>query len=189
MSSLALGRPLPRTLLIVIGSALAGGLVMLAVIGLVRSAGGSDRDAASARVYSPPGHAFSIGVPRGWTALDDDRLARVPGSPAAVLRRSDGRGTVIVQRTGDLRGNPGQVGRELTAELTRRMPGFRPIGARVGRIRAGNAFLYTFVHGGTAQSLTVANVHGVTYRIDTVVPAGAAGAAREAGATVGSFGP
>jgi hypothetical protein len=63
------------------------------------------------------------------------------------------------------------------------------VGARVGRIRAGAAFLYTFVHGGAAQSLTVANVHGVTYRIDTVVPAGAAAAAREAGASVGSFGP
>jgi hypothetical protein len=189
LSSLALGRPLSRALLVVVGSALAGGLATLAVIGLVRLASGSDHAAASARVYSPPGHAFSIGVPRGWTALSDDRLARVPGSPAAVLRRSDGHGTVIVQRTGDLRGDPRQVARGLTAELTRRMPGFRPIGARVGRIRAGGAFLYTFARGGTAQSLTVTNVHGVTYRIDTVVPAGANDAAREAGATVGSFGP
>lgn len=176
-------------LLVVAGSALAGGLAMLALTGLVRLAGGSHREAAPSNVYSPPGHSFSIGVPRGWTALSDDRLARVPGSPAAVLRRSDGRGTVIVQRTGDLRGNPRQVARELTARLTRRMPGFKLIGARVGRTRAGAAFLYTFVRPGAAQSLTVTNVRGVTYRIDTVVPAGAPAAAREAGATVGSFGP
>ena len=189
MSSLALGRPLSRTLLVVIGSALAGGLATLAVAGLVRVANGPDRAAASARVYSAPDHAFSIGIPRGWTVLSDDRLARVPGSPAAVLRRSDGRGTVIVQRTGDLRANPRQVARELTAQLTRKMPGFRVVSARLGRIRAGSAFLYTFVHGRVAQSLTVTNVRGVTYRIDTVVPAGAPAAAREAGATVGSFGP
>jgi hypothetical protein len=176
-------------LLVAAGSALAGALALLALIGLVRLAGDSDQRAGSARLYTPPGHPFSIGIPRGWTALADDQLARVPGSPVAVLRRSDGHGTLVVQRTGDLRGNPRVVAQELTAELTRRMPGFRLVGARVGQTRAGSAFLYTFVRPGAAQSLAVTNVNGVTYRIDTVVPAGASGPAREAGAAVGSFGP
>jgi hypothetical protein len=171
------------------GSALAGGLAVLALIGLVRLAGGSEGATAASPVYTAPGHAFSIAVPHGWTALRGDQLARVPGSPAAVLRRSDGHGTVIVRRTGTLRGSLRTVARDLTARLGRRLPGFRLVGARLGRVRAGTAFLYTFVRPGAAQSLAVTKVRGATYRIDTVVPAGAPAAAREAGAAVGSFGP
>jgi hypothetical protein len=69
------------------------------------------------------------------------------------------------------------------------VPGFRLIGARVARVRAGAAFVYTFARPGAAQSLTVAKVRGVTYRIDTVVSAGSPKAAGDAAAAVSSFGP
>jgi hypothetical protein len=144
----------------------------------------------ASRGLGAPEHPFSITAPRGWTALHGDALTRVPGAPAAVLRRADGQGVVIVRRIPALSGDLRDVARELTAELRRQVPGFRLVSARLGRVRAGGAFLYTFVRGsGAAQSLTVTKVGGVTYRIDTVVPAGAPDAAREAGAAVGSFGP
>jgi hypothetical protein len=189
VSSHTLARPFPRTLLLAAGSALGGALALLTLIGLVRLVSGSDSPATTAPAYTAPGHAFSIAVPHGWAALRGAQLARVPGSPAAVLRRSDGHGTVIVRRTGSLRGNLGTIARDLTARLGRRIPGFRLVGARLGRVRAGATFLYTFVRAGAAQSIAVTKVRGVTYRIDTVVPAGAPDAAREAGAAVGSFGP
>jgi hypothetical protein len=189
LSSHALTRPFPRTLLVAAGSALAGGLAVLALIGIVNLFAGSDRQSASAPVYTAPGHAFSIAVPSGWTALRGSELTRLPGSPAAVLRRSGGSGAVVVRRTGALGGNLRTVARGLTSRLAKRVPGFRLVGARVGRVRSGAAFLYTFVRDGAAQSLAVTTVRGVTYRIDSVVPAGAPDAAREAGAAVGSFGP
>jgi hypothetical protein len=171
-------------------SALAGALAVLAVLTVVGLAGGSaSRPATGPGVYSAEGHAFTIGVPAGWSALHGVELARVPGAPAAVLRRADGRGLVIVRRTGAVSGDLRGIARGLTAQLERRLPGFRLVGARIGRVRAGAAFVYTFVRGGTAQSLAVTTVGGATYRIDSVVPAGSPGAARQAAAAVSSFGP
>jgi hypothetical protein len=164
----ALARPLPRSLLVAIASALAGGLAALALIALLQTAPAHD-DAT-----------FSLAVPHGW------KLTRGPA--AAVLRSPDGRATVIVRRTGELQGSLRTVARGLTARLSSRLPGFRLVGARVGRVRAGAAFVYTFARPGAAQSLTVAKIRGATYRIDTVVRAGSPGAAGAAAAAVSSFG-
>ena len=164
-----LARPFPRSVLVALGAALAGGLVALALIGLVRLDGAA-------------GHAdFSISVPHGWKAT------RTSG--AAILRSGDGRATVIVRRSGELHGSLRTVARGITARLANRLPGFRLLGARLGRVRAGAAFVYTFARPGAAQSLTVTKVAGATYRIDTVVRPGSPGAAREAAAAVSSFGP
>lgn len=181
MSALALPRLLPRTLLVALGSALAGGLVVLAVIGAVRLFDSGD-SAASTHVFH--GAGFSIGVPAGWTA------ARPDGGDV-MLRRADGHGVVIVRRTGPIQGDLRVVARDLTTELRRQIPGFHLVSARVGRVRAGGAFVYTFVRGtsGAAQSLALTRVDGVTYRLDTIVPGAAPDAARQAGAIVASFGP
>lgn len=165
----ALTRPFPRSILTAVGAALAGGLVALALIGLVRLDGAQ-------------GHAdFTITVPHGWKAT---RTAH-----AAILRSADGRATVIVRRSGELRGSLRTVARDLTSSLASRVRGFRLIGARVARVRAGAAFVYTFARRGAAQSLTVTKVAGATYRIDTVVRPGSPQTAREAAAAVSSFGP
>jgi hypothetical protein len=171
----ALAAPLRRNGLVAALAALAGALVVLAVVGAVHLFAGAPGSGDSAQ-------PFSIAAPAGWS------IARGPST--AVLRRGDGRGTVTVRRIPALSGDLRTVARELTAQLRRQIPGFRLVSARIGRVRAGGAFLYTFVRGnGTVQSLTVTKVGGATYRIDTVVPAGAPDAAREAGAAVGSFGP
>lgn len=179
-----------RTALVALGSALAGGLAILALIGLVNLAGGSG-DSPPAHTYTAPGHAFSIAVPSGWRTLSGAELARVQGGAAAVLRRSDGRGVVVVRRTAAVRGDLRAVAVALTADLRSRFAGFRLVSARLVRVRAGGAFLYTFVRGasGTAQSLAITRVRGITYRIDSVVRGDSPDAARDAGAIVASFGP
>ena len=149
---------------------------MLALIALVRADHAPARTQTS--LYKTP--EFSIAVPRGWKAV---------GGAATVLHSGDGRAAVIVSRTGHLRGSLGTIARDLTTRLSARVPGFRLVGARVGHVRAGSAFVYTFVRTGAAQSLTVTNIRGATYRIDSVVRSGSPEAAREAGAAVGSFGP
>jgi hypothetical protein len=126
-----------------------------------------------------------VAVPKGWSAT----RGTDPGSPAAILRRPDGHGLVIIRRTGALSGDLRTVASSLTEQLRAQLPGFRLVGARMGRVRAGGAFVYTFARGRTAQSLAVTRVKGVTYRIDSMVAAGSPDAARQAGAIVGSFGP
>lgn len=191
MTTHPLPRFLPgRTAALAAASALLGALSLFAVIGLVSLLSGSG-DRAASHTFTAEGKAFAIGVPVGWTALRADRLAALPGSPAAAIRRGDGRGLVIVRRTGAVSGDLRTVATSLTSQLRARIPGFRLVGARLGRVRAGGAFLYTFVRGtgGAAQSLAITRVAGVTYRIDSVVAGDSPDAARQAGAIVGSFGP
>jgi hypothetical protein len=188
----ALAPPFRRTGIVAAVSGLAGALLVLAFVGAVHLTGGSPArsQAADARVFTAPHDEFAIAVPRGWSALRGDDLAHVNGSPAAVLRADGGRGSLVVRRIAPLAGDLRTVARELTAQLRARVPGFKLVSARLGRTRAGGAFLYTFVRGGGAvQSLTITKVHGATYRIDSVVPAGAPETARAAGAAAGSFGP
>jgi hypothetical protein len=190
----ALTRPLPRVLrstaFVAAASALAGGLAILALIGVVRLLGGSNEQ-QSAHTYAAPDHAFSIAVPEGWTALPGTQVAKVPGNPAAVLRRGDGRGLLVIRRSAAVQGDLRAVARTLTADLSRRFAGFRLVSARLGRVRAGGAFLYTFVRGarGTVQSLALTRIGGNTYRIDSVVSGDAPDVARQTGAIVASFGP
>jgi hypothetical protein len=165
----ALARPFPRSLLVALGAALAGGLIALALIGLVRLDGAQGRA------------DFSISVPHGWKATTS--------AQAAVLRSADRGATVVVRRSGELHGSLRAIARELTTRLAARVRGFRLIGARVARVRAGAAFVYTFAFRGAAQSITVTKVAGATYRIDSVVRPGSPQSAREAAAAVASFGP
>ena len=195
MTGGVLAPPLRRTGVVAALSALAGAFVVLAAVGAMHLAGGGGSGAphgrsvaSDARVYSTSD--FSIAVPSGWSALRGGALARVPGSPAAALRANGGGAALVVRRIPAVSGDLRTVARDLTAQLSARIPGFKLVSARLGRVRAGGAFLYTFVRGsGAAQSLTVTKVHGATYRIDTIVPAGSPDAARQAGAAVGSFGP
>jgi hypothetical protein len=182
---------LRRPGVVAVVAALAGAFVVLALAGAVHLFGGSASHAsADARVFTAPHDEFAIAVPRGWSALRGDALGHVTGSPSAVLRADEGGGSVVVRRIAPIAGDLRVVARELTTDLRARIPGFRLVSARLGRTRAGGAFLYTFVRGsGAVQSLTVTKVHGATYRIDSIVPAGAPEAARAAGAAVGSFGP
>jgi hypothetical protein len=187
-----LAPPLRRSGVVAAVSALAGALLVLAFVGAVNLVGGGSSAAThgDARVFTAPHDEFAIAVPRGWSALHGDALAHAPGSPAAVLRADGGRASVVVRRIPPLTGDLRTVARELTAQLRARVPGFKLVSARLGRTRAGGAFLYTFVRGdGAVQSLTVTKVHGATYRIDSVVPANAPEAARAAGAAAGSLGP
>src|SRR5919108_4907274 len=61
-----------------------------AVAALVLRPGGEH---APARLHTA---AFSVVVPDGWRAARPADLRSVPGAPAAMLRRADGRGVVVV---------------------------------------------------------------------------------------------
>lgn len=146
--------------------------------------------AAPARSFSAPGSVFSLAVPAGWRALSPAELATVPARPAAVLRRSDGHGLVVVRRSAPVHASAARLMHDLGRRFRARFAGFAPTGARFAELRGGRAFVYTFTRAPRAvQTLALATAAGRAYEIDAIVPAGASGAARDAGAIVASFGP
>jgi hypothetical protein len=192
MSSEALPAPLRvparrRTALIVLVAALAGAAIAVGV--MLAGSGGSSGPAKAKELRGPD---FALAYPAGWAPLPADQLARVAGKPAAVVRRPDGKGVVIVRRKAAPRDQSlRSLTRGLTAGLERRFPDFSFVSSRVVRVRGGNAFLYTFLRtrAKTAQSIALVRVGEASFTLDAVAASGDQQAAGEVAAIVRSFGP
>ena len=190
MDSQVLAAPLSlqsrrRRLLNALVAALAGAAMATAVI--VANSGGDSPSRSNATELRGPG--FTIAYPAGWQPAP---AQQVPDGAVALLRRSDGKGAVVVRRKGKPRdGTLRALTRALSAGLERRFADFRFVSSRVTRTRAGNAFLYTWVRTrqGTAQSIALVRVGAAHYTLDAVAATGDARAAREVAAIVRSFGP
>ena len=174
----------PRLALIaaaVVAIALAGIVAALAL----RPAG----DAGAPARYTAGDKAFSVVVPDGWRALRPAELRAVPGAPAAVLRRADGTGVVVIRERPALAGNGRSLTRDLTAQVARRFKGVRPVTSRTVTLAGGPAYVYTFARptAGRVQSIAVAPRAGRTYTLDAVAGAGARDVAAQVGAIVRSF--
>jgi Co/Zn/Cd efflux system component len=176
----------PRVRRALILAVAAAGVVVVLAAALLLRAGGDDHPPAR---FIAPGHAFSVVLPDGWRALDAAQLRAVPGAPAAVLRRADGSGVVVIRRRSALAGNTRSLTRDLTAQIARRFRDVRPVTARTVKLAGGPAYVYTFARptAGRVQSLTVAPRAGRTYTLDAVAGAGARDVAAQIGAIVRSF--
>ena len=169
---------------------IAAALVAIALAGIVaalalRPAG----DAGAPARYTARDKAFSVVVPDGWRALRPAELRAVPGAPAAVLRRADGTGVVVIRERPALAGNGRSLTRDLSAQIARRFKGVRPVMSRTVALAGGPAYVYTFARpaAGRVQSIAVAPRAGRTYTLDAVAGAGARDAAAQVGAIVRSF--
>src|SRR3954462_11739284 len=83
-----------RFLAIVLGAIVAI-LVIAAVAATLLE---SPKDTPAPARFHAAGGAFSVVVPEGWRPWRGRGLRAVASSPAAVLRRSDGRGVVVVHQ-------------------------------------------------------------------------------------------
>ena len=130
---------------------------------------------------------FSVVVPHGWRALRPAELRAVPGTPAALLRRADGTGVVVIRERPALAGNSRSLTRDLTAQIARRFKGVRPVTSRTVTLAGGRAYVYTFARpaAGRVQSIAVAPRPGRTFTLDAVAVAGAG--ARDVAAQVGAI--
>src|SRR4051794_31310015 len=193
MNSQVLAAPLTRTsprrtLLIALLAALAGAAIAAGVLVAVRD----DGPKAPPHAKRLRGTGFALGYPAGWSPTRAAELAKLPGHPAAVIRRSDGKGVVIVRRKAAPRDQTLKaLTRDLSAGLAKRFPDFRFVSSRVARVRGGNAFLFTFVRTKqkTAQSVALVRVGKANFTLDAVAATGDPRAAREVAAIVRSFGP
>jgi hypothetical protein len=192
MNSQVLAAPLPRTsrkrtLLIALLAALAGAAIATGMLVATR-----DEAPAPAHAKELRADDFALAYPAGWAPTRADELAKLPGHPAALVRRKDGKGVVVVRRKAAPRDQSLKaLTRDLSAGLGKRFDDFRFVSSRVTRVRAGSAFLYTFVRTKqkTAQSIALVRVGKTNFTLDAVAASGDPRAAREVAAIVRSFGP
>jgi hypothetical protein len=164
-----------------VGFALAGLValgVMIVVVALVT--GGSP---------SNSGNAFNISYPKTWSPLPKGKLASLPGHPAAVLRRNDGNGLVVIRRQ---QGSPpadlNMLGADFARQLRRRDPSLKLHTQKIVRIRSGDALYSSYTSKkGTVQSVVVVPAGNHTFTINTLSPGGADNVAREIGRMILSF--
>lgn len=178
--------PRPRRRLLL--GAAAAALLIAVVVSVALAVRGGDDTAGTARHRAPDG-AFSVAVPTGWKALSRRELHEVPSAPAAVLRREDRRGLVVIRRRPALERSSRSLTRDLVRELRARLHGVEPVGARTVQLRSGPAYVLTFARprAGTVQSIAVTALPDRTYTLDAVTGAGARDVAAQIGAIVRSF--
>lgn len=166
---------------VAIGVALAVGAFIL-----VRALTGGDEEGGK---LEGPGKAFTLEYPKGWTVASKKELARLPGSPFAVVRRTDRRGIVIVNGQRRVTKNFDKLGRQLDRSLRTRIPDFRKVSSQTVAIKAGTAFTYSYIRRrrGTVHILVVVPVGRRGYTLDAVVPGKAQDVARQVGAIIRSF--
>jgi hypothetical protein len=191
MNSQVLAAPLQqspsrkRIALIALLAAVAGAAAVFVLTG------GGDSPQSRPHATKLRGPGFALAYPAGWKPVAADRLAAFGASPQAVVRRADGKGTVVVRRTETPRDQSLRaLTRDVTRDLQRRFTDFRFVSARVTQLRGGKAFLYTFVRtrAKTAQSIALLKVGRTSLTVNGIAATGDPRAARDVAAIVRSFG-
>jgi hypothetical protein len=168
----------------------AGVALLLAATLAVNALTGGGDDGAGNQLQGSSTDSFKLSYPDGWRPLSKKRLDALPGNPLAVLRRKDGKGYVILRKE-DKRAprDFGQFSGELTRELEQRVPDFQKQSSRVVKIRAGEAFFYSYIRkrAGTVHSVLVVPAGKRSYAFNTVSRGGATDVARETAKIILSF--
>jgi len=180
--------PAPRRRLL-IGAAVAVVFALAALAAVLLPGSGGGSAAPATPHFTAADKSFSVAVPSGWRALRPAELKAVAGAPSAVLRRNDGRGLVVVNQGPALARSSRSLTRELTAQLSRRFAGMKPVTARTVALPGGPAYVYTFARPSAdrVQSIAVAPRGGKTYTLDAVAGARATDVAAQVGAILRSF--
>jgi hypothetical protein len=166
-------------------------LAVIAFVVVKLLSGGDDAKNTTPVLKGSPQAPFRIQYPRTWKPLNDSQLATLPGDPAAVLRRTDGRGTFVVTVRPPVESPLDKLPRGLKARLSSQFPDFQEIGAKIVSLHGTRALIYTFARTktGTAQSLVVVPSGNHSFTLNAVVPARSPDSAREVGAMIASFDP
>jgi hypothetical protein len=161
--------------------------IAVVVVGAVVLFGGDGDDEAT--VTGPAGREFTLLRPEGWIEVGAEERDLIPGEPLAVMRRETGEGLVTVNAPARREQDVDAIAAELDRRLGKALPDFRKVTARVVRVEAGRALLYSYVRTkkATAHTLLVVPGPDVTYTVNAVVPAGAEDAARDVGQILNSF--
>jgi hypothetical protein len=166
---------------------LAAGAAVL-VLGVFSS---DDSKGSSPTLHGSAAAPYRLNYPRSWKPLDAAHRAQLPGQPLAVLRREDGRGTVVLALRPPVRDPLETLPKGLKAQLSTRFTDFREIGAKLLSLHGTRALIYTFARTktGTVQSIVVIPSGTHSFTLNAVVPPRSPDVAREEGAMIASFDP
>ena len=171
-----------RKRLLIAGAALA--VAIAAVVLALALTGGGD-----GRLKGSSDDTFNLSVPEGWRALSQEELATLPGKPAAVVRREDGKGFLVIRREGKPPASIEQFSKQLDGEFQKRVPDFQKRTTRTLKIRAGRAFFYSYIRRkkGTVHGVVLAPAPKGSYVLNTVARGGEDEVARDLGKMIVSF--
>lgn len=181
-------RPRARTL-ILLGVAL---VALVAAAAAYFVLGGDDKPATGDRAAvaeSDPANAFKVVLPEGWRSATKEELAEAPGTPLAVLRRDDGRGFVVIRRSGRIPKDLPTFTRDLDKQLEKRFDDFARQSAKVIKVRAGSAYNYLYIREeeGTVQTITIVPADRGSFTLNGIAEGGDAKVAREVARVIASF--
>jgi hypothetical protein len=165
------------------------GAITAVVVAVVLISGGGDDSGKGGTVKGSKAAAFTISYPSSWRPLSKDELAKLPSKPEAVIRRSDGKGFVVIRSEPGRAQSFKKLRADLTRELRSRVPDFQQRSSKTVKIKAGNALLTTYIRKktGTVHSVVVVPAGRRTFTLNTVSRGGEDDVARETGKMLLSF--
>ena len=139
----------------------------------------------------PESAPFKLDYPSTWRPLTNAELSTLPGQPIAVIRRKDGRGTMVVSERPPVTQPLSELPAGLKKTLSRRFDDFREVGVKVVNLGGSQALIYSFARTktGTAQTLVIVPSGRHSYTLNAVVPPRSPDSAREVGAMIATFRP
>jgi hypothetical protein len=179
------------------GISLTGLVLLAAAVALVLLLGGDDDESGSDTLNTitvdepapgaPAATPFTLSYPASWSEVSKEEIGSAAGDTVAILRREGRSGVLVVaQRQTPDNLDLEQLGEKLGKQIKQGIPDAREVAARPTHLPAGDAFVYSFVRerAGTVHSVVVVPSGGVTYVLNSVIPAGDNEAAQEAGEIV-----
>jgi hypothetical protein len=170
--------------------ALLVGLVVIVVAAflVIKSLGGDD-EGKRGQLKGSSRDAFTLSYPASWRPLGKQELRALAGRPLAVLRRKDGKGFVVVRREKRAPKDFSVFSSDLTSALEKRVPDFQKRSSRVVKIRAGTAFLYSYIRKrrGTVHTVVIVPAGKRSYALNTVSRGGSEDVARQVARIILSF--
>ena len=153
----------------------------------VRALNGDDDNGG--KLEGASANRFALSYPEGWTALPSEEVAALKGSPIAVVRRRDRRGIVIINRQRRITRDVDALSRQLDRRLKRRFSDFRKVSSQTVNVKAGRAFLYSYIRRskGTAHSILAVQTSSGGYTLNAVVWGDAPDVAGQIGVIFRSF--
>jgi len=179
------------------GISLTGLVLLAAAVALVLLLGGDDDESGSDTLNTitvdepapgaPAATPLTLSYPASWSEVSKEEIGSAAGDTVAILRREGRSGVLVVaQRQTPDNLDLEQLGEKLGEQIKQGIPDAREVAARPTHLPAGDAFVYSFVRerAGTVHSVVVVPSGGVTYVLNSVIPAGDNEAAQEAGEIV-----
>ncbi len=136
-----------------------------------------------------PDGAFALSYPESWAPLSKQELEKLPGSPLAAVRQKDRKGIVVISSQGRVTRDFDKLTRRLDRRLNKRIPDFKKVSSKSVSIKAGPAFMYSYIRKrkGTAHSVVVVPTAAGGFTLNVVVQAGASDVAQQAASMIRSF--